>query len=209
MTCPAPRHNQYAISKYGCICPDVRDLRRRRNAEYRKRRILNGGQPLRVPAIGAIRRKQALAWMGWPETELRRRILGRRGADDDRIRMRRERVDWRTDAFWREAFGRYAHLQGPSKTARELARARKWASPWAWENIDDPDCRPQTDYEENPTPRALLEYRRRKARSLRLLRAKRKGPEAYERALAKERRLEYQREKDRERRERERQGEAA
>lgn len=95
-----------------------------------------------VDATGSRRRVQALAWMGWPNHEIARRIgcsprslptLLSRGRISTRLARRIEAI--------------YEHLStvpGPSRTAAGKARQHGFAPPLAWDDdsIDDPRARP-------------------------------------------------------------------
>ena len=142
--CPGDRHGTWnAIRFHGCLCNDALLHRRKVMSDYHKRRYLNGGQPLRVPMHGAIRRRQALAHMGWTEEELGKRM----GSPTPRVGRVREgitRVDLASHQWWVAAFEKFAFTRGPSNRAHSMAVTRGWAPPLAWEDIDDPDEVPQT-----------------------------------------------------------------
>lgn len=134
---------------------------------YRKRRILNGGEPLRVPAVGSIRRRRALATLGWSIDALADAM----GRPCPKPRGHLINVDPPTDLWWRQAFERFAMTEGPSNRARSMAKTRGWASPLAWLNIDDPDEEPGVSdayLREAQIRRGKQKARRRRARLRRL-----------------------------------------
>jgi hypothetical protein len=137
--CVAAKHGTWAaIRAHGCICPEARNHRRRTQAAAAKRRYLTRGAPKRVPAIGARRRKQALAVIGWAEVDLERefgpvpRLRGKRHAN----------IDDTVDRWWRHAFDTLGATDGPNQRAKATAKTKGWAPPLAWLNIDDPDEQP-------------------------------------------------------------------
>ncbi|MFH9413996.1 hypothetical protein [Streptomyces rochei] len=99
--------------------------------------------PNRVPAIGTRRRLEALAVMGWPishigdeagiyGTQVREIVVGRRQ------RIPRDQAE-AVERIFREK----ALKPGPSKRTRTIATQNGWVSALAWDNIDDPDEKPQ------------------------------------------------------------------
>ena len=91
-----------------------------------------------VPAIGTARRIRALAVRGWPSVEVSRRT----GLDTTTVSdIIRGRVDQVRTSTARAVAGLYAEISdeyGGSIRSVNRARARKWAPPAAWDNIDDP-----------------------------------------------------------------------
>ncbi|MEV0149719.1 MULTISPECIES: hypothetical protein [unclassified Nonomuraea] len=101
-------------------------------------------------SIGARRRVQALATMGWTGETVGRRVAMRRGdtwANITRI-LQGQRI---TASLAHEVHVVYADLcrqvppnNLPARRAKARAQRRRWAPPAAWEavDIDDPDARP-------------------------------------------------------------------
>lgn len=96
------------------------------------------------PVLGATRRVRALSAMGWPlwwtaaqaglsETGLRDICRGRTQVIS---RARFEALD--------RVYRKYAMRPGPSDAARSTARAKKWVTAAAWNDIDDPADRPHS-----------------------------------------------------------------
>jgi hypothetical protein len=95
-----------------------------------------------VPALGARRRVQALAWMGWPNHEIARRI----GCSPRSLPtlLARGRISTRLALRIAAVYDELAAVRGPSKGAASKARLYGWAPPLAWDDdrIDNPRCRP-------------------------------------------------------------------
>lgn len=172
MTCTAEKHGTaWAMRTYGCRCPEARADKARETKQYRKKRYLNAGERLRVPNVGALRRKQALARMGWTEPELARRMGG--SAPRPRQRGNIRNVNPETHAWWVEAYERYCMTEGPSRRVMAIAVTKGWAPPMAWLDIDDPDELPaltDTAYRETLKKRKVAARKRRNKRA-RVLRA--------------------------------------
>lgn len=96
------------------------------------------------PVLGATRRVRALSAMGWPlgwtaqqaglsETGVRDISSGRtKNVSLDRF----EAID--------RVYRRYAVRLGPSDAAMKTARAKKWVTAAAWNDIDDPKDKPHS-----------------------------------------------------------------
>lgn len=136
--CTAEKHNTWSVRSGLCNCTEGLEYRRRQMREYEKKRYLNGGQQLRRPKIGVIRRKQALAWMGWSEQALAEEL----GKYPPKARAAKEHVSPDTFAWWAEAFEKFHNVPGPSNRARSMAITKGWAPPLAWLDIDDPEDTP-------------------------------------------------------------------
>lgn len=98
-----------------------------------------------VPAVGAIRRVEALMALGWTtaliEAEMPRRVHVTRfmvSARDTGVCMARTWLA--VDAAYRSLSGR----RGPSLHTRRRAAKAGYAPPLAWDDIDDPNAVPQT-----------------------------------------------------------------
>lgn len=139
-TCPAPSHDTYSAYHYGCRSEAATDGHRLYNKRRRQRRH----QPAFVSSLGAVRRLQALAVLGWRTED----IASRMGGDANRkwisllLRDERTQVSRTTDVRVREVFAELAMTPGPSKHAAGRARSKGWFPPLAWTSIDDPDERP-------------------------------------------------------------------
>jgi hypothetical protein len=94
-----------------------------------------------VPAVGAVRRIQALQAMGWPLNtigaypHMAGRILRREGSVTSAGK-------WRAIAA---TYDRLAMTRGPSERARQAARKAGWPLPLCWDDddIDDPAALPE------------------------------------------------------------------
>ena len=141
-SCSAAQHgDENAYRHHHCACPDAREDRnvkkRQRVAAARAKENPRPTGPDHATTNGTTRRLQALAAIGWSDSDIANRV----GLTDD----------------WDAAVGRlYEELQGtpgPSPDSREHALRSGWAPPLLWEDdtIDDPDGRPIKD--DPPPPR--------------------------------------------------------
>lgn len=95
-----------------------------------------------VDATGSRRRVQALAWMGWPNHEIARRI----GCSPRTLPSELSRGSLSVRLAHRivDVYEELAAVPGPSRYAAAKARQHRFVSPWAWDDdtIDDPKARP-------------------------------------------------------------------
>jgi transcriptional regulator with XRE-family HTH domain len=98
--------------------------------------------PNRVPALGSMRRVQALAVMGWPVSHTGAAAGIRGTLVNELVAGRRKRVPLREAQEIARVFRERCMTPGPSKKARTCALRNGWASPLAWDDIDNPDERP-------------------------------------------------------------------
>lgn len=96
-------------------------------------RVIAGGT---IPAIGTIRRLQALAAMGWPFTMIGP-MLGHHERYPSQL-MRRTVVLSSTAAKVDEVYRELAMKPGPSDWVRTVARGKGWQTAFAWDDIDNP-----------------------------------------------------------------------
>lgn len=129
-----------------CRCKPCKRRENKRVADsYRYTRQIKG-MNRRVPALGAARRLQALAVMGWPCS----RIAELSGIDimhlNETRRMLRDNIylttHERIDAVYRAYSTRRNEERGAGFT-RAHALRHGWVSPAAWDHIDDPRERPK------------------------------------------------------------------
>lgn len=155
--CPRAQHQHGTKACYkqcGCRCPDCRAVvaaaQRRRYID----KALGRYQPAYLEPIGAQRRLQALAVLGWSP-----RMIGRycdaSGENLARIRCGRKRVISRAlheqikrvyDDLWDHLPPRGDRHQRDSVTrTQRYAQRRGWAPPLAWDDdeIDRPEARPR------------------------------------------------------------------
>lgn len=137
--CPGDQHGtSNAYRNHGCRCLDAR----RDNNRYRKRRRAGFHQPAMVDSVGVVRRRQALAAMGYGLPDLAPHF----GVTPRAVSnyMRRPRVHRSTLERWRQVYDLLSMTPGPSSKARGEALRRGWLPPLAWddETIDDPDAVP-------------------------------------------------------------------
>jgi hypothetical protein len=164
-----PRHGEYA----GAVAHWMEGERpcepyAKAETRYRKMRKLRHlrGDPPMVPAIGFVRRYEALHAIGYTGPQIAEeaglsvnalRSVRYHGCDN----VRSETFQRLADAFERLCMdrpeGKYANR------ARAMAVRRGWAPPLAWDDIDDPDATPNLGIvkKENPgrviTRTALIE----------------------------------------------------
>lgn len=155
--CAARQHGDAnAYDHYGCRCLDA--VRAKMRRQERNRYLAAIGTPTTIDAIGARRRLQALACMGWGLTALAaetgiywNHLYSLRSGR--RVRM------WRpTGDAIRVVYDRVADRLGPDPRAITWARKHGWAPPICWDDdtIDDPDAQP--DYGTKvPRQQALYE----------------------------------------------------
>lgn len=141
--CEAPAHDgERAYNAHRCRCPAARDAHAR--DEKRRRYDAARGIYRSLPAVGTVRRLQALAAVGWPAYELAAR-LGHTSGESLLNITRRERVERRTAEKITALYDELSMLPGPSPTTRRRAAAKGWPPPLAWpdESIDNPAATPQ------------------------------------------------------------------
>lgn len=137
--CPGGKHGDAnAYRNHGCRCLDAR----RANTTYRKRWRAGVHQPAMVDSVGVVRRRQALAVMGYGLPELAPHFgVSPRAVSNY---MSRGRVHRSTLARWRQVYDLLSMTPGPNGKARVDALRRGWVPPLAWDDdtIDDPDATP-------------------------------------------------------------------
>lgn len=151
--CP-PSHKHGATSTcfnaHFCRCAGCRGARAvAKRAEYYAARSITGGD-VKMSAVGAQRRLQALAFMGWSCEAIAVRIGShyrplnrlRDGGRDRVMRSTHDRID--------KVFRELAAVTAPGhsgRVTRALAKRNGFLSAFAWEGalIDDPNARADTD----------------------------------------------------------------
>jgi ribosomal protein S11 len=112
---------------------------------------LQGDPPTgRVSSLGAVRRLDSLQWLGWRATDIAEVAGCTAGELLDMRWVKTIPADLHQKV--KAVFVRLMHKPGPSKQAASRARNRGAASPFAWEDIDDPACTPE-DPDRVPTGR--------------------------------------------------------
>lgn len=103
-------------------------------------------RPKTTDATGTIRRIRGLAWMGYSHVSLSRRL----DMTEDRLSgIARGAFSVVRISEARKIAKLYRELSqtpGPNKRAAQGARKKGWHGPLAWDDIDNPDCQPETDY---------------------------------------------------------------
>lgn len=129
---------------FGCRCPSAIREHTRAITRWRLRRLRNNGQPLRISAVGAQRRVQALARIGFEFTWVQRT----HGIDRDLLSGiasgRRTAISVDTYRRIADVYDLLYAEDGPSRRAAMRAERAGWFGPEAWDDdtIDDPDVRP-------------------------------------------------------------------
>lgn len=94
--------------------------------------------PNRVPAIGAMRRLQALAVMGWPLAHVGN-VAGMYWTQvNDVVAGRRKRIPRDQAEAIDTVFRALSTTPGPSARTRTIAARNGWVSARAWDDIDNP-----------------------------------------------------------------------
>lgn len=92
------------------------------------------------PAVGTIRRLEALLAIGWTHDEIHARIgLASRRIMRDQVTQVTRRTHDNVSAL----FDELCMTLGPSEHNRARARRFGWLPPLAWDDLDDPDELPQ------------------------------------------------------------------
>lgn len=158
--------------KYACRCEPCR----LNYSRYNKRRdyLAKSGRPLRLPAIGTQRRIRALMALGYSLPTL----AGELGIAVGNLSKKFHQPNVNRDTYERvaELYERLAMKPPPTgwqaDRTRGIGSRRGWPTPLCWEDIDDPDEKPNglrrswqrgpspEDYDENVVLRILGgEYR--------------------------------------------------
>lgn len=140
--CGAARHGtRGAYQAAGCRCPEAITAKRL----YDKRMRVGTQRGGYVPALGAQRRIQALAVLGWTNKDI---------ADRSGVSLRTvESITWGFTKSGRVMIGIHDKLAaayrameneaGPSTLRATRAKGSGWAPPAAWDDIDDPNETPE------------------------------------------------------------------
>lgn len=147
--CPEEhRHGETSTcyNSHGCRCVSCCTARAKRRArsDWEANRL--SGRDVWVPAVGAQRRLQALAVMGWSADVIAEKIgshyrplMKIRAGERKRVRLSNHR---RIAAV----FEVLAMKEAPGQSglvARGYARERGWVPPLSWTDIDNPRERPK------------------------------------------------------------------
>lgn len=127
------------------VCRECKDARSAWQRGYHKRRIMNKGEVLMIPAVGTQRRLRALAVMGWSWLEIGKRLGGLSDTAVFKMAHRESSVRVETAQKITALFDELCLLRGPgSSSVRTRALAKGWAGPLEWDEdtIDDPDAQP-------------------------------------------------------------------
>lgn len=99
--------------------------------------------PNRVPALGSMRRVQALAVLGWSVSRIGAEAGIRGTLVNELVAGRRKRVPRAEAEAVARLFRERCMTPGPSKTTRTVAARNGWVPPLGWDDIDDPEEQPQ------------------------------------------------------------------
>ncbi len=109
------------------------------------RKLLAG--PVKIPTVGLLpswpstRRLQALARMGWTNTDLAARCGLSQSVITDAQAGRRRQITAGTAARVRDLYASLENTSGGSARAAGRAERLRWGPPAAWDDIDDPSER--------------------------------------------------------------------
>lgn len=95
-------------------------------------------------ATGTMRRLRALVAIGWPIDQLAPQFGIFSTALGNIARGELERVRITTADTVALHYQQLSRRPGPSNRGRILARKKGWHGPLAWDDIDDPNCEPET-----------------------------------------------------------------
>lgn len=112
--------------------------------EQRRNRLIKG--PVMVPAFRAKRRIRALMRMGWTYDHIAEVAYpGSRAGSHTIYHMvaAAKVIHPNTFAVISMAYDKLSAHRGPSQKTRNHALRKGWPPPLAWDDIDDPECRPQ------------------------------------------------------------------
>ena len=144
-----PRHNSTAGYVAGCRESCCRAAIAAWMKHYRTRRYLHGHQ--QIDGLGTRRRIRALMALGW-STAVLDAELGKARTYTTALLRRNGPVYVTTAQQYAALYERLSMTLPPDETryqrqfasrARNLARRNGWPPPFAWDDIDDPNERPQ------------------------------------------------------------------
>lgn len=99
--------------------------------------------PNRVPALGATRRIQALAVIGWPIAHIGTVAGMRMTLANELMAGRRKRIPRQQAEAIDTVFRTLRGIPGPSQRTRTIAARNGWFPAEAWDDIDDPTAQPR------------------------------------------------------------------
>lgn len=159
MLCPPDhRHAETGTcwSAHGCRCDPcgVRERARVNDAYWFRKRVTGGDR--HVPAVGLVRRVEALAVLGWSNRE----VAARAGVSRAHLQQTRSgkfstvllSTHQKIDAVYRELMWTVCDSHG-SKWTRAHAKRAGYAPAAAWDDIDNPRERPKFGALKNSGPR--------------------------------------------------------
>lgn len=97
-----------------------------------------------VPAVGTVRRLQALVAIGYSQRYLGQRLGIRHETNTSALFRRHDFVTAATAARVNDLFDELSMTPGGSRRSIARAKANGWAPPLAWDDIDDPNEIPHT-----------------------------------------------------------------
>jgi len=105
-----------------------------------------------VPAVGTVRRVQALMSIGYTLNSIAQDVGMYRTALGNVLNGKRATVTVATAVAMARVYSRRSKTSGPSLRARLYAARQGWSGPLAWDaaSIDDPKARPETDTTQAP-----------------------------------------------------------
>lgn len=136
-------YNRHVVHKTP-VCDACRKAHMEYRAEHRKRQYLNRGN-LMMDGTGTVRRLQALMRMGWRGKDIAEIAFPESGNGSRWVSAVMAQKTVQPKTYWavRRAYDQLSHLPGPSRETKKRALMKGFAPPLAWDDIDDPKCRPQ------------------------------------------------------------------
>ncbi|GAA2485003.1 hypothetical protein GCM10010406_21570 [Streptomyces thermolineatus] len=113
-----------------------------------------------INAVGSIRRIRALIAIGYPIIRIAEAVGMSKNALGRVINHEHDKLTAENARAIADVYRRWAGTPGPSARARAHAAKRGWASPAAWDDIDDPNCVPDVDEQRELSRMELAAVRR-------------------------------------------------
>lgn len=139
---PVPHGTLTGYSCRGCRCDACKDA----SHNYYLQRILHRG-PRLIDKTGTRRRVQALMRIGWTRAEIATRVGMTPGGLSRLLDPSWPTVTVRNAAKVAAVYDELCMTPGPSTCTAGHAKARGYAPPLAWDDIDDPEEQPDPGYD--------------------------------------------------------------
>lgn len=136
-------YNRHIVNKTP-VCEPCKQAHAEYRAKHRQRVYLNRGN-LMQDATGTVRRIRALMRMGYRGEDIAEVAVPGMKSGAKWVYAVLDQTQVYPSTYWaiRNAYEALSHIPGPSPYARRQALKKNWAPPMAWDDIDDPECKPQ------------------------------------------------------------------